>query len=50
MSDFDLAIVGAPDKTLRAATDGRGMWELPLPIFVDDFENEDLRLWSLARP
>jgi hypothetical protein len=48
---FDLGYLDGVDPVLRAATHGRGIWEIEVPdLFVDGFESGDTGAWSLTLP
>ena len=47
---FDLGYFDGEDQVLRAATHGRGIWELDLGLFSDGFESGGTAAWSASFP
>ena len=48
---FDLAFQGGPEPVLRAATHGRGIWEISTALlFADGFESGGTAEWSSTAP
>lgn len=48
---FDLGFHNGSEQVLRAATHGRGIWEIDAPgIFADSFESTNTTAWSLTVP
>ncbi|MEO7794161.1 MAG: hypothetical protein ABIV06_05250 [Thermoanaerobaculia bacterium] len=48
---FDLGFFDGSEQVLRAATHGRGIWEIDASgIFADGFESEDTSAWSATIP
>jgi photosystem II stability/assembly factor-like uncharacterized protein len=48
---FDLAIYDGAERVVRAATHGRGIWEIEADtLFADGFESADAGAWSSTTP
>ncbi len=48
---FDLGFYSGSEQVLRAATHGRGIWEIDAPgLFADSFESTNTTAWSLTVP